>query len=397
MIAGDASGRVRELVSLRRELHRHAELSDEEARTAEILRDFLARQGSPEIHSGFGGHGVVARYGATPGPNVLFRCDTDALPIAESGGMDHVSLTPGVSHKCGHDGHMTILCGLAGLLARTPPAVGSVTLLFQPAEETGAGALRVVRDARFPRIRPDFVFALHNLPGFSLGSVVLREGTFAVGSIGIVAEFRGVSSHAGEPEKGRSPARAVARTIQSFAESHLPREVGLVTVAHARLGEPTFGTSPGTGVVFITFRSAADEEVDRFCRAAERLVRQIAEECGVEVEVSRRDHFPATVCEPSVVEAVDACARRLGLPVHRPTAPFPWSEDFGHFTSRFPGALFGLGAGVDHPALHHPAYDFPDELLEPGARLLFEIAHRITSKRPVTAGTDGPDQGTAAP
>ena len=158
---------------LRHELHRHPEVSGFEAETAARIFRFFEPLQPDEVLRGLGGHGAAFVFsGAEPGPTVLLRCELDGLPIRELSQAAHCSTVDGRSHACGHDGHMAILASVGETLSTARPPKGRVVLLFQPAEENGGGAEAVIRDTRFPKIRPDFVFALHNLPGFPLGQAV---------------------------------------------------------------------------------------------------------------------------------------------------------------------------------------------------------------------------------
>jgi len=370
-----------ELVELRHSLHRRPELASEESATAGQIAGFLRRFAPDRVVAGLGGHGLAALYrGAAPGPRVLVRAELDALLIPETITPVHGSSTAGVSHKCGHDGHMAMLAGLASQLHRRRPDRGEVVLLFQPAEETGEGARRVLDDPAFAELRPDRVFALHNLPGFPLGQVVVRAGVFASASVGLAIRLTGDSSHAAEPHRGRSPALALAELVcglsavpQLTAALH---EAAQVTVIHARLGEVAFGTSPGEAVVMATLRSHDPELMSRLRDRSVALAQGTARTHELKHAVEWVEPFPATINEPAAVDLVRQAARQLGLDVREVPLPFPWSEDFGHFTDAFPGALFGLGAGEAHPALHGRHYDFPDELLMTGCRLLASVVEQ---------------------
>lgn len=366
------------LVELRRTLHATPDLAGNEHRTAATVRGYLEGHPPDAWVEGIGGTGLAAVYrGAEPGPTVLVRAELDALPIPETVDLPHASDRSGVAHKCGHDGHMTMVAGLAPELSRVRPERGSVILLFQPAEETGEGAERVVNDPRYEQLAPEFVFALHNLPGFPLGSVIVRSGAFASASTGLVVEFEGATSHASEPESGNSPALAVASLIQSF--SAVPQrftalhEAAQVTVVHARVGEIAFGTSPGVGAVMATLRSHRQDVMDRISEHCLSLARGTAETYGLRLRTRWTEPFPATHNDRACVDRVVETAMDLGLDVIHRDIPFPWSEDFGHFTQRHTGALFGLGAGVEQPPLHHPTYDFPDAALGVGTRMFLGI------------------------
>jgi amidohydrolase len=298
------------------------------------------------------------------------RADLDALPISEINTFDHRSGEPSVSHKCGHDGHMTMLVGVAHLLAKSPPRRGRVLLLFQPAEENGTGARAVLDDPRFAPLMPDLCFGLHNVPGEDLGSVLVRSGAMTCGSRGLKIDLTGRESHAAHPESGVSPASAVARLLDA-----LPRlggdEAGLAltTVVHARLGGPDFGTSPGDAEVLATLRSDSDSVLEDLANRAESLAEETALEFGLEVRLTWLDPFRTGVNDPGAVACIEAAANATGASLRELPQPFRWSEDFAEFTARRPGALFGLGAGLSRAGLHHPDYDFPDELIPHGVRL----------------------------
>ncbi|MFO7950912.1 MAG: amidohydrolase [Candidatus Fermentibacteraceae bacterium] len=369
------------LTTLRHRLHSRPELSHHEELTAAELAGFLKSLNAGELATGLGGNGLALVFaGVEAGPRVLLRADMDALPIPDSIGADYACEEHGIGHKCGHDGHMAILCGVAERLAASPPAGGEAVLLFQPAEETGEGAALVLADGAFRRFLPDRAYALHNLPGFPQGSVVIREGCFASASRGMVVELHGESAHAAQPHLARGPALAVARLItgisslpQTATALHQPAKA---TVIHARLGSEAFGTTPGEAVVMATLRTHSEEAMDDLACAAERLAKSATEPAGLDVRISWKQEFPATINDPDAAEYVAAAAAGLGLDVIRPSRPFPWSEDFGHFTGRFGGALFGLGAGEDHAPLHSSTYDFPDGLIPVGVDLLEALLRR---------------------
>ncbi len=341
-----------------------------------IVADFLAATRPDKLLRGIAGHGVAALYqGSPPGPRVMVRCELDGLPMPDVGTA---------YHGCGHDGHMAILAGVAESLADAPLERGSVLLLFQPAEETGAGASAVLSDEGFRSVMPDFAVALHNLPGFKSGDVILRHGVFASASVGITVNLTGERSHAGEPHKGRSPAMAVAQLIQAL--NAVPQNrTGLfqpakVTVVHAAMGAATFGTSPGEAVVMATVRASEKGVLDGLSHECHVLAQGIAGTYGLGVSVEGSEEFPPVHNDSRLVNLVAETARGLGMSVSFREEPFPWSEDFGHFTGTIPGVLFGLGAGEKTPPLHHPDYDFPDELLPSGSKLLLETVRAITNR-----------------
>lgn len=367
-----------QLIEFRHELHRHPEVSGKESETAKRIFEWISWFSPEEIIPGFGGNGLAAIFkGKVAGPAIMFRAELDALPLNESGSYDYRSQCPGAAHLCGHDGHMAILLGLAEHMTKNRPLCGKVILLFQPAEETGTGALNVINDKRFSALNPDYVFAIHNLPGYPANQVIVREGTIAAASTGMIFKLTGHTSHAAEPEKGKSPTGAIAKLILSLGKLRGQlqdlRSFASITIIHVKIGEPSFGTTPGDGLVMVTLRAYEDNDLENLVNQAESLVKSISSEEGLDMEVTFTDTFPATNNHAEATALVLRSAKILGLDLFTPAEPFRWSEDFGHFTKLSKGSLICLGAGKQYPALHHPDYDFPDILLNPGVELLGQI------------------------
>lgn len=370
------------LIAFRKYLHKYPELSKKEHRTAKEIKKMLLNYPPDKIIEGIGGTGLAAVYnGRSPGETVLCRADMDALPIQEVNQFEHKSVHPGVGHKCGHDGHTTILCGLAVSLYEKRPASGRVVLLFQPAEETGEGAKMVLEDPKYKEIQPDYVFAFHNLPGFETSSVVTREGGFAAASKGMTIKLFGKTSHAANPELGISPALAVAEIIQGLSEISSSKkgyqDFKLITVVHTRLGEIAFGTTPGYAEVRATLRSFRNDDMELLTSRVVKLVEQTVDKYGLTESIEWQEEFPATHNSKAAADVVKTVATENSLCVEAPDETFRWSEDFGYFTMNYPGAMFGIGAGITHPSLHNPNYDFPDEIISTGVTMFNGIVTKI--------------------
>ncbi len=369
-----------EIRNLRHKLHRFPELSGDEAVTTALIKTLLERYKPDVVQTGSEGKGVWAVFDSgKPGPVVLFRADIDALPIQEAAQLSYASLNKGISHKCGHDGHTAILAGFAALVADNRPQKGKLILLFQPAEETGMGAKAIIDHPAFQSLHPEYSFALHNLPGYPIGNVVVRVGTFAAASRGMIIRLKGRTSHASEPEKGKSPASVMAGLM-----SKLPRLVDnrhktifkdfvLLTLIHANLGYPSFGTSPGEAVLMATLRAYLDEDMDTMCKMAEEKVKKASERTGLEFSITYTEEFPATINHREPVGIVVTAAMNAGLDLNNALLPFRWSEDFAHFGQISKSVLFGIGAGMEHPPLHHPDYDFPDHIIRAALKMWSNI------------------------
>jgi len=371
-----------ELIKLRRSLHKSPELSGNEHETAVRIKQFLSTYEPDELIDHIGGHGVAACfYSHKPGPSVLFRCELDALPIQEVTKLPYTSKNEGVAHLCGHDGHMAILSGLAAYISKNRPSQGKAILLFQPAEETGQGAYQVTQDKRFEsHLKTDYAFALHNIPGIPLGKVVWKPETFASASRGFIARLHGKTSHAGEPENGKSPALAMANIIQAIEA--LPKKGNfeaftLTTVIHAILGERAFGTTPGEGVVMATLRSWLDEDMKQLTANAEIHVKENCQKHDLSYDIEYVEDFPAAISDPEALALFTKALKEVAIEKQELKEPYRWSEDFAHFGKHAKAVLFGLGSGKLQPQLHNPDYDFPDQLIEKGVAIFAALYQEL--------------------
>ena len=365
------------LIELRHILHAHPELSGKEALTNRILNEWVKQTRPDLLIEKIGGYGLAAVYkGDKPGKRIMIRGDIDALHIPEPNDMPYKSVNPVVSHKCGHDGHATILCGLAQWLGEQRPDQGEV-LLFQPAEETGQGAKAVLEDPRFEQIKPDVAYGLHNLPGFEKGQVVVREGCFAAASFGLKLCFDGRTAHASQPETGHSPSELMALLIHNLEKKReqlqAVKPLTTFVITHAILGEETFGVAPGHAEIWLTLRSYDDRNLEVMASQIIELCRAKAKDYLFDFSFSEHEAFAATNSDPSCVHIIEQAAQNLELNVGHLTEPFRWSEDFGRFGSICPIGFFGLGSGLEQPALHNPEFDFPDVILETGMTMFWEI------------------------
>ncbi|MVT50325.1 amidohydrolase [Bradyrhizobium yuanmingense] len=373
---------LNELVAWRRHLHAVPELSGQEAKTAEAVRARLQAAGADRIVSGLGGHGVLGIYdGRESGPTIMLRSELDALPIQEKSELKHRSLIAGKAHLCGHDGHMAILAAVAQNLSQQRPSRGRVALLFQPAEEDGSGAAAVLADAKFEQVRPDFVFALHNLPGLDLGQVSLAEGLVNCASQGMQIRLSGRTTHASNPELGISPKDALARLLLEIPAlghgTELDDDFSMLTVTHARLGEPAFGIAPGFGELWATLRTCTDVMMERLRLEAEDLVRRVTAGEGLSTEIAYRDVFNHCANDVDAVAHLRNALDAEGVRHSAEGLPLRGSEDFGRFGSCSRSAMFFLGAGKEHPGLHESNYDFPDQLIEIGARIFMRTIRNL--------------------
>lgn len=370
------------IIQLRQQLHRHPELSGQESGTAQMIKDFLFEHLPPsELISELGGHGLAAVYTFGPGPVIVLRCELDALPIPERGTQPWSSTNPGVSHKCGHDGHMAMVAGTVFWLREQSLSRGKVVFLFQPAEETGRGARQLCADPRFAALAPDYVFALHNIPGAAMGEILMMKAGFSAEVISCAISLTGTQAHAAEPENGVNPAYALGALLKGLRELNVEDPVAedfaLLTPVHCRVGEVAYGIAPGNGELHYTLRTWTTKTMDVLREALRESVARVSKDHGLQCQIDWREHFPASINDAAANDLVRRAAARAGLRVVDRPYPFKFGEDFGWFSRQYKTAMFGLGAGGATPALHHVAYDFPDELLPAGVTVFSELLRQI--------------------
>lgn len=369
------------LTQVRRTFHANPEVSEHEFETQKRIISFLDEESNATVQK-VDKTGVLASFNShAAGPTIMIRGDIDALPIIETNTFEHKSKSEGVSHKCGHDGHTTILLGLAKVLSEEAITKGKVLLLFQPAEENGMGAEAVLNDASFTQEKIDYVFALHNLPAYKMHEIVVKENEFTGNVKSIILKMTGKTAHAAEPEQGYNPSMAISE-ILAFADNithNKPEESNffLMTPVYATLGDLAYGISAGYGEVHFTIRSW---DTDLMAQQSDKIVTFMNETCAkhqLVSEISWTQVFHANINHPEAVDYIRKAAKHHKFSLTERDYPFRWGEDFGLFTQKYKGAMFGLGAGISTPALHNPDYDYPDEITETGIRMFHQIIKEI--------------------
>ena len=378
---------IAELTALRRALHKRPELSGEEQETAAYIAAELAKWQPDQMIQNLGGFGVAAVFdGAADGPTILFRAELDGLPIEERSGAEWSSEISGKGHLCGHDGHMTILLGLARLFSRQRPQSGRVVLMFQPAEEDGSGARAVVNDPAFAAIAPDWAFAIHNEPGLPFGYVGIKSGVMNCASRGLKIMLQGRTSHAAEPELAVSPVAMLPDLLGALQAlgtgGAITDDFTLSTITHITVGEPSFGITPGTAEIWLTLRASRDDLIDQLQQQAETIAARLAQDAApektgaaaIEVSFATDDDFAASVNDEAAVQLAQNAMAALSIAYGEQGVPMRASEDFGAFGWSAKAAMLCLGPGERHPALHQPDYDFADDLIPIGTRIFARIA-----------------------
>lgn len=360
-------------IQLRHELHAHPELSNYEAWTKQHLIDFLKLYTNLEIVDR--GRWFYAIYHSKVGRrNIAFRADFDALPIEETIKLSYGSQCPGVSHKCGHDGHSATLCGFA-LEIDQKGCDNNVFFLFQHAEETGNGAAECSVFIKENNI--DEIFGWHNWSGIKQNTVHVIDGTAHCASKGMSIYMEGVPSHASEPEKGINPAFAIAKVIDAipgFIDPSINKGIVLCTVVQVDIGAKAFGVNASKGTLRMTIRALYEEEMDKLQKKLEDVAKSEAEKYGLTIGFEYQDEFPETRNHKVSSDKIRHVCKEKGIPIAELTEAFRASEDFGHYTKLTKGSYCYIGNGEDYPNLHSYEYDFRDDLIETGVELFKGLA-----------------------
>lgn len=361
---------LNKIISLRHSLHQHPELSLKEKESKERLIRFLRENTSLLIEDR--GLWFYACNKEEKG-GLAFRADMDALPIEENADLSYHSLNPGISHKCGHDGHMAALCGLALELDQSK-VDRPVYLIFQPAEEIGKGALLCSDLLQEKEIQE--IYAFHNLGGFPENTIVYRNGLTQPASEGLTLSFLGKASHASAPETGIHPAPAIADLI-AFAsrleEDKTSESMRLCTIVNVSIGKKDFGISPGEGEISFTLRAEEEAHMKEMEMALLEKAEALSKTYHLVLRYEKKDYFPETRNHEAAIQRILRAAKELKKDSLEMKELWRASEDFGYYTKKCKGAIFYIGTGEDRPALHTPEYDFNDAILETAVDLFFQM------------------------
>ncbi len=368
--------RVGEFIQLRRDIHRHPELAYAEHRTADLVASKLEGWGYT-VHRGLGGTGVVGTLQRGQGTRRLgLRADMDALPIEEATGLAWASANPGVMHACGHDGHTAMLLAAARAIAESVAFEGTLHLIFQPAEEGGGGALRMIEEGLFEQHPCDAVFAMHNMPGVPAGHLVLREGPAMASSDYVTIRVNGQGGHGAMPHRAADPlvaASSIVMALQTVVSRNVdPQHTAVVTVGAFHAGQAN-NVIPAQAMLELSVR-ALDPQVRQLLeQRIKALVVAQAESFGVQAEVDWKPGY----CVLVNTEAETAFARRVALKLRGETGvtlqgpALTGSEDFAFMLQRVPGSYVLIGNGDGDSAgacmVHNPGYDFNDDNIAIGA------------------------------
>jgi len=360
-----------EIVGWRRDFHTHPETLYDVHRTAGRVAELLRSFGVDEVVEGIGQTGVVGLIrGRGPGRTIGLRADMDALPITERSGVPHASAVPGKMHACGHDGHTAMLLGAAKYLAETRNFDGNAVLIFQPAEEGGAGGKAMVEDGMMERFGIDQVYGMHNMPGLPEGSFAMRTGGIMAASDRFDIVIEGKGGHAARPQHAVDPVSIAAQLVvalQTLVSRNVdPMRSAVLSITMFHAGD-AFNIIPQRVEIAGTVRTLDEDVRDLMETRLKEVTVGLVTTLGGQAVVNYQRGYPVTVNDADAVDyAAGIAASVVGDErVDTNTDPSMAGEDFSYMLQARPGAFVFLGTGPG-PELHSDTYDFNDAVIPVG-------------------------------
>lgn len=378
-----------EIQEIRRDIHAHPELCFEEHRTSAVVAAKLQEWGIPMLR-GLGGTGVVGIIkNGNSGRAIGLRADMDALPMQEINSFPHASRHQGKMHACGHDGHTAMLLGAAHYLATHKEFDGTVYLIFQPAEEGGGGARRMIEDGLFTQCPMDAIFGMHNWPGAAVGTFGVTPGAMMASSNEFEVIIKGKGAHAAQPHKGIDPIMVAVQVAQSWqtivSRNASPLESAVLSITQIHSGSAT-NVIPDEASLIGTVRAFSNEMIDLIERRMQSIAEHTAAAFDAQVQFEFKRNYPPLINHAQEAAfAADVMRTIVGAGrVDAQVEPTMGAEDFAFFLQEKPGCYVFIGNGEgEHRAighglgpcnLHNPSYDFNDELLPIGATYWVRLA-----------------------
>lgn len=372
--------------ALRHELHTYPETAYEEQRTAALIIQELESYGV-EVYSGLAGTGVVGvLYNGSSARTIGLRADIDALPLTEQNELPYRSKHQGKMHACGHDGHTAMLLLAARYLSETRNFDGTVVFIFQPAEEAGAGAQRMIEDGLFQRFPVDAVYAMHNIPGLAVGQFAVMPGPMMAAGDFFEVEITAVGGHAALPHTTADPilaGSALVQSLQSIISRQLdPLRPAVLSVTQFHGGEAS-NIIPSTVRLQGTARSYSEATRQVLERGLHRLAVGIAATYGLEVKARYERGYPATINSPNEAAFARQVVENIVGPdnVLKELKPLMTAEDFSYMLQARPGAYIWIGNG-NSAGLHTPHYNFNDNILIIGAAFWVQLVESTLKALP---------------
>ena len=369
-----------EVTGWRRHLHAAPELLYEVHGTAAFVAARLAEFGCDEVVTGIGRTGVVGliRGGLGDGATIGLRADMDALPLTEITGKPWASRTPGRMHACGHDGHTAMLLGAAKYLAETRAFAGTVAVIFQPAEEGGAGARAMIEDGLMERFGIARVFGMHNMPGLPVGYFAINPGPIMAATAEFAITVEGKGGHAAMPHTTLDPVAAASQLVLALqtvvSRTVDPLDSAVVSVTKFHAGD-AYNVIPQKAQLAGTVRTLRDEVAEAVFARIRAICDGIAAAAGVQIGLRIDVNYPVTRNDPAEAAFAAEVAREIAGPasVDADVRPTMGGEDFSYMLEARPGAFIFIGNG-DSAGLHSPAYDFNDEAIPHGVSYWVRLA-----------------------
>lgn len=377
-----------DMIHWRQAIHAHPETAFEEVKTAEKVAELLRSFKGLEIHTDIATTGIVAVLTGNQDDNgkmIGLRADMDALDITEQNAVPYCSKIKGKMHACGHDGHTTMLLGAAKHLSENPNFAGKVAFIFQPAEENAGGGEVMCQEGLFERFPCDTVYGMHNWPGLPAGHFAVHETAVMASTDSFDVTIHGKGCHAAMPNLGVDPMVVAAQLITSFqtlvSRTVAPTDTAVVSVTMMNAGS-AYNIIPDNVTFSGTIRTFSSEVRQTLQDAMQQQLTGICQTFGATGELVFHDSYPATINHPAQAKECAAVVTQLvgEESVHLDMPPSMGAEDFSYMLLEKPGAYIWIGNGEESNSLHHPKYDFNDDVLSLGASYWSALAYHLLAE-----------------
>ena len=376
---GDKSSLVKkEIIELRHLLHKHPELSGKENSTSKRLQRFIRNFNPAKTIHSLSRTGIVFEFeGDDQGPSVVFRAEMDALLSKEKNDIPWISREQKAAHLNGADGHCAILAGLAARLYSSELRKGKVILIFQPSSQNGKGVLKLLNDKRFQDMKPDYSFALKNLPGFPENDIIISVDGFCAASTGLLLKLRM------DPQIKNTNENSKFSLACSEIITNIPRictdldSQSNASIIYIQMGKQNYIKAPEQAEIRIRLSSENDASLEEIKASALEYINKVSQDYNLEYIHNFTESFPGMESSNHALDIIKNTCQKLDRNLIIRDTIFPWSDDFGHYAQISAIAMFGIGAGVNHPSLGSEHYDFPDKLIHPSIDFLMGILSEL--------------------
>ena len=374
----------KKIIDLRQNIHRFPEKSRKQKKTIDRIKQFIKLHKPDKIYEDIIENGIAFEYtGKTKGSTILFHTEINAQLIVENSKLPYRSANQGISHAEGNDGHIAILAGLAAFLSQNKPEKGRVILLFQPETELFQDKQNFIDNKEFKKINPDYVFGLHNLPGFPLNQIIIKKNNFTTSTTGIKIQFASMQlTSIKTPVILINKITEIINFLQFDINEFIQNYFSNVKIAITKIkyGHTNLRYQANEAEILLSIQSNNNKEKEKIISKIKKKLKDFSIENKLQVFISATEDIPEIINNRVCIDIVEQAAKENELEIKQIEKPINITKDFSFLTLKFKGAYFGIGAGIDSPKLYTTNYNFPNKIIISGIKMLYSISKNLTQK-----------------